>query len=59
MSASTPAEPTSRFAVPLGDLDAVHVTQQQMIELVGDGHQPVESEGAPVGAGLEGDGDGD
>jgi len=59
MSASTPPEPSNRFAVPLADLDAVHVTQLQLVELVGADRQPVEPEGAPAGAGPEGDGDGD
>ena len=59
MTASTPPEPTNRFAVPLADLDAVHVTQLQMVELVGDGCQPAESGSAAAGAGPEGDGDGD
>jgi len=59
MNASTPPEPTNRFAVPLADLDGVHVTQLQMVELVGDGRQAVEPQGAPAGAGPEADGDGD
>lgn len=59
MTASTPSEPTNRFAVPLADLDAVHVTQLQMVELVGDAGQPPETGSASAAAGPEGDGDGD
>lgn len=28
------------YAIPLADLDAVRVTQTQMVELMGDGHRP-------------------
>ena len=39
-SSPTGREEANRFAVPVADLEAVQVTQAQMVELTGDGHRP-------------------
>jgi hypothetical protein len=56
---SMPADRRSRFAVPEGDLEAVRVTQAEMVQEVPNPHR-VPAGDSPTGAGDSGaDGDGD
>lgn len=51
-------QPTSRFAVPIDDLEATHVSQQQLIELVNDSHRlPPQDTPATGEASADSDGD--
>lgn len=53
------ARSTSRFAVPADDLDSVHVTHAQMVELTSSSHRMPAAETAPMLGAPEPDSDGD
>lgn len=54
----TPPQRASRFAVPVEDLEAAHVSQAQMVELVHDSHR-LPPQDLPVIGGPGADSDGD
>lgn len=60
MSTDTPTQPDppNRFAVPMADLESVHMSQTQMVELAR-GPRPPDPAQSPVLAGPDADGDGD
>jgi hypothetical protein len=60
----TTSEPTGRantnpYAIPLADLDAVRVTQTQMVELMSDGHRPPPDNQTPTVGDWSADADGE
>ncbi len=62
-SGPMPAERTSRFAVPEGDLESARVTQAEMVQEVSDSHHlpfgDAMTAAGYCGADSDGDGDGD
>lgn len=53
----TQPDPVSRFAVPVADLDAVHISQAQMVELSSSQRMPDPAR-PPTLADADGGGDG-
>lgn len=54
---TTQGRPTSRFAVPVADLDSVHVSQTQMVELTSSSHRTPDPEAASMPAEPDADGE--